>query len=167
MRLLLMRHANTEVAENKKDFERVLTEQGKQEAIQAAKFLHQYQIDKIIVSYVKRTMQTASIIQEQVPAAELQMVTELYEGSQEDIINLLTNQDDRSKHILVIGHNPLIYTTILELVETDTKEYDVLVQSSMPTARIVIIDFPEISDWHEITSKKGKITKIFTPDTAH
>lgn len=164
MRLLLMRHANTENPNSKDDFERLLTQQGKEEAAKAANFLHEHQIDKIIVSYAKRTMQTSSIIQEKVEAAETEIVTELYKGDLELIIELLASQEDRNKHILVIGHNPLIYNVVLELAQSNSKEYEFLIETIMPTARIVVIDFSEIDNWQQIKQTKGTIIETFTPN---
>lgn len=92
MRLLLMRHANTEKPKSNNDFERLLTARGKLEAAASAKFLYEYQIDKMLVSYAKRTIQTSSIIQEQVTSANLEIVTELYNSNQDMIINGSVNK---------------------------------------------------------------------------
>lgn len=164
MRLMLMRHAKTESGHEKEDFQRVLTDLGKEQAEQAANFLHEHQIDKTLVSYVKRTMQTSSIIAEKVTAKESEMVSELYEGDENAIINLIASQEDHNKHLLVIGHNPLIYNVAISLSNNNSDKYNELIASSMPTARIVIIDFPNINSWEEIRFQKGDIIEIFTPN---
>lgn len=164
MRLLLMRHAETEKSKGKNDFERLLTEHGKLEAAAAARFLHEYQIDKMLVSYAKRTMQTSNIIQEQVTPADLEIVTELYNSDQDMIINLLSSQEDHNKHILVVGHNPLIYDVALTLAERNSAKYELLIDTVMPTGRVIVIDFPTIDSWKDIHNAKGAITEVFTPD---
>ena len=166
MKLLLMRHAHTEQSPEKQDFERILTDQGQAEAMEAANFLDSYRIDKMIVSYVKRTLQTANIIEEQIPISENEVVKELYNGTRENMIELLSNQEDTNKHILVIGHNPLIYTLALEISDSDLEEFEFLSNSSMPPARIIVIDFPSINSWKELKNHKGKIAEIFTPSTS-
>ena len=158
-----MRHANTEKPNNKSDFDRLLTEKGKLEATGAAAFLGDHQIDKIIISYAKRTMQTAKIIQEQVEIAEVEIATELYQSDQDSAMELLSAQEDRNKHILVVGHNPLIYNLALDLSNSQSKEYEILIDSSMPTARVVIVDFPTIHSWEALNTIKGDIIEIFTP----
>jgi phosphohistidine phosphatase len=163
MRLMLMRHANTEDGQEKEDFQRVLTELGKTEAAQAADFLHEHQIDKVLVSFVKRTMQTSKIIEEKASVKEIEIVTELYEGGEDAIINLLASQEDHNKHLLVIGHNPLIYNVAMSLSKNDSPEYNELIATAMPTARIIIIDFREINSWGKIRNQKGDIIEIFTP----
>lgn len=163
MRLMLMRHAETEKGYEKEDFKRLLTDLGKKEAEQAAIFLHNYRIDKMLVSYVKRTMQTSSIIAEKVAAEESEIVSELYDGNEDSIINLIASQEDRNKHLLLIGHNPLIYNVAMSLANSNSDKYNMLISTSMPTARIIIIDFPNINDWQQILRQKGEIIEIFTP----
>ena len=163
MRLMLMRHARAESGHEKEDFQRNLTDFGREQANQAADFLCNYQIDKALVSYVKRTMQTASIISEKAPSKESEMITELYEGDEDSIINLISSQEDHNKYLLVIGHNPLIYNVAMSLSNNNSYEYSELISTIMPTARIIVIDFHEIYSWKGITSQKGNILKIFTP----
>lgn len=164
MRLMLMRHAQAEQGHAKEDFKRVLTDLGKKQADRAADFLHNHRIDKILVSYVKRTMQTSVIIAEKVSAEESEMVSELYEGNENNIINLIASQEDRHKHLLVIGHNPLIYNVATFLSNSNSDKYNELISTSMPTARIVIIDFHNIDSWKKILTQKGDIIEIFTPN---
>ncbi|CAN0578043.1 unnamed protein product [Ectocarpus sp. 12 AP-2014] len=163
MRLMLMRHAETEKGYEKEDFKRLLTDLGKKEAAQAANFLHNYRIDKMLVSYVKRTMQTSNIISEKVAAEESEIVSELYDGDENNIINLIASQEDRHKHLLLIGHNPLIYNVAMSLANSNSDKYNMLISTSMPTARIIIIDFPNMDNWKGILTQKGDIIEIFTP----
>lgn len=165
MRLFLMRHATTEKPSHASDFERLLTNEGKEEALEAAKFLHEYQIDKILVSYVKRTMQTCNLLQELINVSELEIVTELYNSDDNAILNLISQQEERNKHILVIGHNPLIYDIALMLANKNSKHYELLVNSVMPPARVVVIDFSNIDSWQNIANNHGEIIDIFTPET--
>jgi phosphohistidine phosphatase SixA len=166
MKLLFMRHASAEVNIRKSDWQRALTQEGKKEAEQAAVFLSDYRIDKMIVSYVNRTKETAAIIQQRIIVDELEEVTELYKGSLSDITELLINQENGNKNILIIGHNPLIYRSALSFIEFDTEIYEELIQSSMPPARVIVIDFPLISDWQDISGKKGIVSEVFTPALA-
>ncbi|MDG1436812.1 MAG: histidine phosphatase family protein [Rickettsiaceae bacterium] len=163
MRLLLMRHATTALAKDGNDLERLLTGIGQAEAIQAGKFLAQYRIDKKIVSYAKRTLQTHSITQEQMRESKLQVVEELYNGDISEALDLIHSQEDHYKNILVIGHNPLIYDLALILAKRNSPQYDDLSSSLMPPGRIVIIDFPNLNNWHDLQNSSGEIVDIFTP----
>lgn len=163
MRLSLMRHANAEHSKNDHDFERTLSNNGEIEAIEAGKFLNKHKIDRVIVSYVKRTMQTFELIQEQIGQIPAEIITELYQNDTDIIYDLLSAQENNDKHILVIGHNPLIYEITLMLVNPNSKQHEFLITTMMPTARIVTLDFPGISDWQDIGPSQGDIIEIFTP----
>ncbi len=157
-----MRHAEAK-NDTGNDFNRILSTLGNKQAKQAALFLKNHQIDKVLVSYVKRNMQTLSFIALQIPRVETEMVTELYEGTEEQIIELISCQEDLHKHILVIGHNPKLYHLILSMIEKDDAYYDEILHDSLSPAQIVIVDFPTLRDWQDIRKHKGKIVDIFVP----
>lgn len=160
-----MRHAEAK-NDPGDDFNRVLSTLGNKQAKQAALFLKNHQIDKVLVSYVKRNMQTLSLVALQIPRVETEMVTELYEGTEEQIIELISCQDDLYKHILVIGHNPKLYHLILSMIDKDDAYYEEILHDNLSPAQIVIIDFPILHDWQEIRKHKGKIIDIFVPNAS-
>lgn len=164
MRLIFMRHAEAK-NDAEDDFNRVLSILGNKQAKQAALFLKNHQIDKILVSYVKRSMQTLNFIALQIPRVETEMVTELYEGAEEQIIELISCQEDLHKHILVIGHNPKLYHLILSMIDQDDAYYEEILHDSLAPAQIVIVDFPTLHDWQDIRKHKGKIIDIFVPNS--
>ena len=163
MRLFIMRHAAAEQNATQ-DFNRVLSETGKQEAAQAARFLKDYSVSKIVASYVKRAMQTANIIMESIPPTELEMATEFYDAGEDDVLNLITHQSDLNKSILLIGHNPLLYHLILSLIDKNDPAYETFLTKTVETAQITIIDFPELNDWSNLRRNSGKLMKIFVPE---
>lgn len=163
MKLLLMRHATTENAGKKTDIERELTSNGRDEAAQAALFLRNYQINRVLVSYAKRTMQTFEIIKEQNNLHKFEITSELYQKLPEVAIDLISRQDNINKQLLVIGHNPTIYHVALILANKTEDNYENLIDSGMPPARIIVIDFPHLKTWQELQEDVGKITNIFTP----
>lgn len=163
MHLFFMRHAETEIDPIKKDIDRELTQTGIVQAQDAATFLSQYQIDKIIVSFAKRTMQTANILQEMISVIDIEVISELYEGDEDDVINLLMAQGKKNKNILIIGHNPVIFLTVLKLIDQNSSDYEILVQSIMNPAKIIITEFSGLKDWAELEEIKGNLVDIFTP----
>jgi phosphohistidine phosphatase len=150
MKLFLMRHAEAKPLNNQDDYLRELTEKGIKEAEEAAAFLKKYKIDKILVSNAVRTIQTGEIIRNKINSAKLEICPELYASTSEDIIELISQQEDQNKNILVIAHNPGILNTALELVEYDSPEYELIVSNGMPTARIIKIELNNISSWQNI-----------------
>lgn len=164
MRLFLMRHGHAHPPNPlEEDFNRALTQQGKVEVQKAAEFLSDYQIDKIITSYAKRTIQTSSIIERKISVDNVEIVEELYKSSEDDIVNLAKSQSKENSHILIIGHNPSIFGAACSLIDENSLKYDVLVSSMMPTARIIVIDFTKLDNWKSLFHNTGKIENIFTP----
>ena len=150
MKLFLMRHAEAKQEKQMDDRLRALTNHGIHEAEEAIPFLKNYQIDKILVSSAKRTMQTAEIIQKKLMCPKFEILPELYASSSSKIIEIISKQDSKDQIILVVAHNPRIFNTALKLVESSSLEYDLLIESGMPTAKIVTLDFPELKHWHDI-----------------
>ena len=150
MKLFLMRHAEAKPLNHQDDRLRELTEKGIKEAEEAATFLQKYKIDKILVSNAMRTIQTGEIIRNKINSAKFEICLELYASTSEDIIELISQQEDQNKNILVIAHNPGILNAALELVEYDSPEYESIVKNGMPTARIIKIELDNISSWQNL-----------------
>lgn len=149
MKLFLMRHAEAKTLNHQDDRLRELTQKGKKEAEEAAAFLQKYKIDKILVSNAVRTIQTGEIIYNKINSAKFEICPELYASTSEDIIELISRQQDQDKNILVIAHNPGIFDTALELVH-GSPEYESIVKNGMPTARIIKLELDNISSWRNI-----------------
>jgi len=152
MKLFLMRHAEAKPLNNQDDYLRELTEKGIKEAEEAAAFLKKYKIDKILVSNAVRTIQTGEIIRNKINSAKLEICPELYASTSEDIIELISQQEDQNRHILIIAHNPGILNAALALVEYESPEYKSIVKNGMPTARIIKIELDNISSWQNLIS---------------
>lgn len=152
MKLFLMRHAEAKPLHNQDDYLRELTEKGIKEAEEAAAFLKKYKIDKILVSNAVRTIQTGEIIRNKINSAKLEICPELYASTSEDIIELISQQEDQNRHILIIAHNPGILNAALALVEYESPEYKSIVKNGMPTARIIKIELDNISSWQNLIS---------------
>ena len=154
MKLFLMRHAEAQETRQIDDIFRELTNKGIEEAREAKKFLQNYQIDKILVSSAKRTMQTAEIIQKKLISTNFEVLSELYTSSASKIIEIISKQDDNDKTILLIAHNPGIFDAALNLTNPDSSKYDLLIENGMPTAKIIDLDFLELKNWSKILKKK-------------
>jgi len=152
MNLFLMRHAEAKPLNNQDDYLRELTAKGIKEAEEAAAFLKKYKIDKILVSNAVRTIQTGEIIRNKINSAKLEICPELYASTSEDIIELISQQEDQNRHILIIAHKPGILNAALALVEYESPEYKSIVKNGMPTARIIKIELDNISSWQNLIS---------------
>lgn len=110
-----MRHAKAEVIKlEKSDFERKLTDKGKNDAQNAAKSLLKdiHKIDLIITSSAKRTFKTAKIVAEEfdIDKKEILCFDELYEAEHNEYLKVIRSIDDTNVNtVLVVGHNPTIF----------------------------------------------------------
>lgn len=152
MKLFLMRHAEAEGAGEKSDISRNLTENGRNQALIATNKLLNQNISKILVSSANRTQQTAEIVMSKIKCSNFEILPELYGSSSDEILKIISVQNNDDKNLLVIAHNPGIFKTALKLTDSNSEQYDILLANGMPPANIIILDFPEISSWREIES---------------
>jgi phosphohistidine phosphatase len=112
--LILMRHAKAEQCNfDVSDFDRKLTDKGKQDAHLAAKEILKKikNLDLIITSSAKRTLKTAKIIAEnfEIDKNKIHSINEIYEAASDAYVHVLRSlNDDKVKTVIVIGHNPTI-----------------------------------------------------------
>ena len=156
----MMRHAHSP-ADEEVDFDRKLSSKGKKQAEFASKFLQQYKIEKIIHSHAPRGVDTIKIMLNQITIPCQEMLSMLYSASEEDIIKLISQQEDNINTLMILGHNPVIYSTILTLV---APENIVKLPSTMGSANIVILDFHDLTNWNNVFSQKAIIENSFSPN---
>lgn len=112
--LILMRHAKAENGGfDTRDFDRKLSEKGKNDADIAAKALKKQiqKIDLIVSSSAKRTLKTAKItaLNFGIEKSEIEATEYLYESDNEPYIHIIRSLNDKKdKTVLIVGHNPTI-----------------------------------------------------------
>ena len=163
-KLYLMRHGQAEESVTGSDLARELTDYGKIQAKKSGEFLSKYQIDKLIISYAKRTTQTVYIVKECLGnMVEEDLVEYLYNSSDENILmDMLSAQDNKYRNILVVGHNPVIYRLSIGLVSQNSEDIDRLIDSGMPTGQVVALDV-QINSWENLSYNSAKLIDIFNP----
>jgi phosphohistidine phosphatase len=108
--LLLLRHAEAQLAvPGGSDAERVLTDEGTLEALQAAQCLRtaDVRLDAVLVSDARRTLQTAQILTNHLKlriAADPQAA--LYLAAPQTLLQALRQCNEQHRTVLLIGHNP-------------------------------------------------------------
>ena len=106
--LTLFRHAKTAtVRPGQQDFDRQLTERGREDAARMGAILAQRPWDLALVSAARRTAETWEIAKKQFkspPDAEIDHA--LYLCGTQALIARIRNLTDTIQHVLVIGHNP-------------------------------------------------------------
>lgn len=164
--IILMRHADANKSASINDFAAPLTSMGETQANAAAEFLMNFNIDKVLLSPTKRTTETLSIILRQYDIKNIEQVRAIYEGSENKMMEIITQQPSNVNSLMIIGHNPTITTIVTNLAEHSSKEYDHISTTTMSTAQIVVIVLQDLNSWQDIQKSyaAGVITHIFNPN---
>ena len=121
MQLLLLRHAKAAQCDFPlPDFERPLSEHGRQQAINIARWLKQTDLipDRILVSAATRTQQTLQPWLDQHPDKHADIHESLYGATPGEILGLI-DETPGSKLVLVVAHNPGLEYLLRYLSGTD------------------------------------------------
>ena len=157
-RIGLMRHAHAGSAMNgQRDFDRTLTDAGYDEAeIVGDRAADKgFRPDLILSSTAMRCRQTAEAMHRTLgETIELRFVDELYNGSLETYVQLLSAQDT---NLLLIGHNPAIEEVLLALVGLPAMQ--AAITGGYPTAGLAILDR---SDPREDSGFEWTLTEFVT-----
>jgi phosphohistidine phosphatase len=164
-RLFLIRHAKAEPGLGQDDYERALTERGRDDARSVASLLAARDLipDHIIHSGALRTEQTAEIFAAQAPrriALEAQLG--LYDATQGMLYARAQALPDSIESIAFVGHNPGLGELAASLAgEGPQGELKRLAQK-FPTCAVAVIDF-DVSTWEDIERKRGLLALYLTP----
>lgn len=161
-KISLMRHADAPSIPGKSDFERGLSVNGKQQARDAANFLNiNYKPDLLITSDAPRVLETSKFIEEIFPTIKIAREHQIYAGNYHDIITILELFIESHNHLLLIGHNPTIFSAALEIADKNQEKYNDLVFSEMSPAKIITFDFSSHQTYLPLINK-AIIASIFS-----
>lgn len=116
--LILWRHAEAEVqSKSGIDFDRALTKSGHKDAAKMAKWLNQHlpANTEVFCSSAIRCLQTAAALQA-LSSINVEVVDFLSVDSTPEIIASNVSNDDSTRTILIIGHQPNLGTLITKLL---------------------------------------------------
>ena len=145
--ILILRHAKAEPADSdKKDYQRKLTERGREDAKAVARTLRQdkLQPEFVLCSAAPRAAQTARLAAPDVDAKKLKS---LYAASPEQWMERLRKIPENVQTVLTVGHNPecedLVYALANHRVE-------------MKTASLAVLQFK--GEWKKLGPASAKMT---------
>lgn len=141
-RLILLRHGKAEAnAASGKDFDRALTERGRQDTALVARALADAGLkpDLVLVSPAARTTQTWDAAAPFFPGAKVESAPALYDISAAEILALAKGE---AGAVMVIGHNPGLGQLAAWLSQEDTSGEDrPRMAEGFPTAAAAVIGF--------------------------
>jgi phosphohistidine phosphatase len=123
-RLVILRHAKAANPEGAKDVDRPLTDRGHADAAAAGAWLshQQWLPDLVVCSPSRRTRETWHGVALALSGApEVRYDRDVYAGSGEKLLELVTEVGDEFATMLLIGHNPSVshLSSILDPVRAD------------------------------------------------
>ncbi len=165
-RLMLLRHCKSSWAEpGLADRDRALELRGKHDAIAMAETMLARDLtpDRILCSPARRTRDTLALLQEHLPAdCPIDFLEELYSGPDLDYRGIIANTGGDAGRLLVIGHNPRIHVTAMELVGSGRRGEQDHLAAKYPTGALAVIEF-EARSWHAITEDSGRLVAFIRP----
>ncbi|HLL71775.1 MAG TPA: histidine phosphatase family protein [Pyrinomonadaceae bacterium] len=158
--LLLLRHARPAPnSPRARDFDRTLTDVGREQARRVGQLLREKEIEPeaIISSPAARARETADLVCE---AAGLSTQTRfdarIYEASLEELLHIVSEAEDGIETLLLVGHNP----GLAELIARLTGE-----SAAMSPATLARIEL-DIAAWDEVHHADGRLAFVAPPETS-
>jgi len=150
--LVLIRHAKSSWKYDVNDVERPLKKRGLRDATLVSKAFQKVSFfpEIIFSSSANRALSTCEIFMKNLNFENniLQVKDELYDFGGQNVINFITNLDDRYKKVMIFGHNHA-FTSICNIFGDQFID-------NLPTSGLVVINF-DVTSWQNI--KKG-VTKL-------
>lgn len=158
-KLIIVRHAKAENLQmGKTDFERKLSEIGKNEAAIVAKKIS----DKIpcphlfISSDAKRAFSTAKRFAAAFNVNENDIIIEhkIYEATLDTLVNVVQQLNEKVESAIIFGHNPGLSQLVFFLATNGGIE--------LPTCGVIVMQF-QLNNWVDIAYGTGKIIHFDRP----
>ncbi len=151
-RVVIVRHAKSVSYGYDDDFNRDLSNRGKEDAELVSSELREREIfpDIIISSPAKRAIKTARIFSENLDFERKDIIQnqEIYNGqTTSDFLEMIQNFPDKANTAFIFGHNPGFHYFTDNLLE--------YFKGDMPTCSTVGIDF-NVHSWKEVEARTGK-----------
>jgi len=157
--IILVRHAKAVQWGYDDDFERELTERGKNDTAKVSVYLRESGIipGMMITSPALRALQTATAFAAGLGFPEERIIQdpELYHGyTSGELLQLIHSFPDEIKSVGIFGHNPSFEYYAMGLCKSFRNE--------IPTCSAVIIDFP-VERWKDAEARTGMLFKQVNP----
>ena len=155
--LLLLRHAKSSWKEQEvRDFDRPLNQRGLKAAPSMGRLIkkRKLQPDLVLSSPAERARQTTQLVIEAAGLkTELRYDERIYEATVVRLFDIVTQVDDESNLVMIVGHNP----GLEELLEALTGE-----ARSLPTAALACIEL-DVEKWNKARAGTGRLEWLVKP----
>lgn len=164
-RLFLVRHAKAEPSVGRADYERALTDRGRDDAKRVAELLEArgFLPDVLVHSGALRTKQTAEIFSSTWPRrVELREELRLYDATEGMLLACARRLDDGRPNVGLVGHNPGIGELAAALAGSGAFPDLRRMAAKFPTCAVAVLDF-SIASWDEVERNGALLALFATP----
>ena len=164
-RLFLIRHAKAEPGVGLNDYDRALTERGRDDARRVASALAARGLlpQAMIHSGALRTKQTAEILASQWPRrVDLSEELGLYDATKEMLFARTRALPDVLTSVAYVAHNPGIGELASALAGAGAYPELRRMALKYPTCAVAVVDF-EVDSWDDVDRKGGLLALFLTP----
>lgn len=152
-RLIIVRHAKAEQSGYDRDFQRELSDKGKEDAFNVANDLKERKIfpNYIISSPATRALTTARIFAEKLNFPQQDIIEKkglYFDFTTQEFVDLIHTVPDQCETLFVFGHNPFMYF----VAENMSQNFN----GDMPTCSTVVLEFSATS-WKKVEARKGHL----------
>jgi phosphohistidine phosphatase len=164
-RLLLLRHAKAAPSAGLDDYNRELTDKGRDDARRIGDLIAARGLvpDLLVYSSAERTRETAEIVAANWPK-RVKSVAEsgLYEATRQFIFTKVRGAPDRAGVAMIVGHNPGIGELAVHLTGFGAREERSRMAEAFPTSGLAVLDFPT-PHWASVEPHAGRLVRFVTP----
>ena len=164
-RLLLLRHAKAAPSDGVEDYDRALTERGREDARRMGDLIAARGLvpDLLIYSSAERTRETAEIVAGNWPR-KVKSVAEngLYEASRQFMLTRVRAAPDRAGIAMIVGHNPGIAELAVHLTGFGVREERSQMAGAFPTCGLAVLDFPT-EHWASVAPHAARLVRFVKP----
>ncbi|MBU1113766.1 MAG: histidine phosphatase family protein [Bacteroidetes bacterium] len=152
-KLYLIRHAKSSWEDHLlSDFDRPLSDRGKQDAPQMAEILKSKNVipNIVISSSARRALKTAKIFSSHLNYStdDIEINNSIYDATTQVLLNIISKIDNKYETVLMFGHNPG-FTVLANLLGDKVIE-------NMPTCSIASLEL-NIESWRNVEVNCGRL----------
>jgi phosphohistidine phosphatase len=165
-RLFLLRHAKSSWANpGVEDFDRPLNARGAASVPLIARYMaaRDFRPDRVLCSSAQRTRETfAGLLGFLRHDFEVRFLDDLYESADDSYIPALRKFGGEANNLMLIGHNPTMQATALDLAGEGEAEMVASVTLKYPTAALAVLDLP-LTDFSQTKRRMGTLVDYVCP----
>jgi phosphohistidine phosphatase len=164
--LSLLRHAKAaQPLPCQQDFDRPLTERGRNDAAWAGRMLAGFKPRLALVSAAQRTRETWDIASQGIaPAPDVAVELNLYLCSPAQLLARLQAVPANIRSVVAVGHNPCMHELVLWLARNAEEPEAATMRQKFPTAALAIFDLRD-GGWSRLNPESVALRRFATPKT--